>query len=391
MLPDLASNWTTRPLGEVCDLIMGQAPKGNSYNDKGIGTSLIAGAADLGPTTPKPKKWTNAPTKIGKQGDIILCVRATIGDLNWADKEYCYGRGVAGIRVNGQFDPELIWFWLKACKEHLLSLGRGATFKQISKTDIASLPVPDLDIAEQRRIVARIKECMERVEEIEGLRAEAREEADHIFRSHCAEIFSSDWPEIPVKDLISEKPSNGIFKRRKDFGSGVLLANVKNLYGDQVIHPDELERIEASNKEIEKYRLNPGDVLVNRSSLKREGTGRSCVFEGYSEPVLFECHIMKVTPRLDRLHPHLFAAFMNSPLGLSRILMRAKTATMTTWNQTDLQSIQIPTPPLELQEGLVEELANIKALADQVRAEFENGELQFMRESILRKAFAGEL
>ena len=136
MLPNLASTWKTRPLGELCTLIMGQAPKGESYNDKGIGTPLIAGAADLGTTNPTSKKWTTSPTKIGKKGDIILCVRATIGDLNWADSEYCYGRGVSGIRAGEHLEPDFLWFWLSACKLHLLSLGRGATFKQISKKNI---------------------------------------------------------------------------------------------------------------------------------------------------------------------------------------------------------------------------------------------------------------
>ncbi len=293
-----------------------------------------------------------------------------------------------------RLDREFLAFYLRSpiFIDFAKANTRGANLPRIAMKELwkHKFPMPD-NVTEQRRIVARIKECMERVEEIEGLRLEAREETENIFRSHCAEIFLADWPENTVKDLITEKPSNGIFKRRKDFGEGVLLANVKDLYGDQVIHPERLDRVRASNKEIIKYCLNPGDVLVNRSSLKREGTGRSCVFEGCSEPVVFECHIMKVTLRKDKLHPYLFAAFMNCQIGLQRILMRAKTATMTTWNQTDLQSIMVPTPPIKLQENFVEELKTIKGRADELRAGLSNGELKFMRDSILRKAFAGEL
>src|SRR5690606_35304013 len=68
-----------RPLADVADLIMGQAPKGDSYNTDGEGVALIAGASDLGETHPTPSRFTTAPTKIGQEGDIILCVRATIG------------------------------------------------------------------------------------------------------------------------------------------------------------------------------------------------------------------------------------------------------------------------------------------------------------------------
>ena len=87
------------PLKFFAEIIMGQAPKGETYNEHGDGLQLIAGAADLGRLSPKPKKWTNAPTKVGKRGDIIVCVRATIGDLNWADASYCYGRGVAAAPI----------------------------------------------------------------------------------------------------------------------------------------------------------------------------------------------------------------------------------------------------------------------------------------------------
>ncbi len=76
---------------------MGQAPKGTSYSqDEWV--PLIAGAGDFGELSPEPTKLTTAPSKISQPGDVILCIRATIGDRNWSDKEYCLGRGVAELR-----------------------------------------------------------------------------------------------------------------------------------------------------------------------------------------------------------------------------------------------------------------------------------------------------
>lgn len=77
----------------------GQAPKGGSYNVTKRGYPLIAGAGDFGKLTPAPKKYTDAPTKLSMPGDLILCIRATIGNRNWSDKEYCLGRGVAGAKT----------------------------------------------------------------------------------------------------------------------------------------------------------------------------------------------------------------------------------------------------------------------------------------------------
>ena len=78
---------------------MGQAPKGESYNTTGVGYPLIAGAGDFGEQTPAAKKYTDAPTKLSRPGDLVLCIRATIGHRNWSDKVYCLGRGVAGLRT----------------------------------------------------------------------------------------------------------------------------------------------------------------------------------------------------------------------------------------------------------------------------------------------------
>ena len=84
-------------LKDVCDVTMGQAPPGSSYNTQNDGFPLVAGAGDLGPLNPIPKNYTTAPTRISSIGDIILCIRATIGDVNWSDRAYCLGRGVAGL------------------------------------------------------------------------------------------------------------------------------------------------------------------------------------------------------------------------------------------------------------------------------------------------------
>ena len=69
-------------LGDVCEITMGQAPEGSSYNADGVGLPLVAGAGDLGELTPSPIKFTTAATKTSRKGDIILCIRATIGETN---------------------------------------------------------------------------------------------------------------------------------------------------------------------------------------------------------------------------------------------------------------------------------------------------------------------
>ena len=98
-------------LDKVCEIIMGQAPPGDAYNHDGEGWPLIAGAGDFGELYPHAKKHTKAARKVSREGDIVLSIRASIGDHILADGEYCLGRGVAALRprreLNARYLPSL--------------------------------------------------------------------------------------------------------------------------------------------------------------------------------------------------------------------------------------------------------------------------------------------
>ena len=102
----------TASLGDVADVVMGQAPSGESYNHEGEGWPLIAGAGDFGESVPVAKKFTTAPSKLCSDGDIVLGIRASIGEKVLADGQYCLGRGVAGLRAKRNLDQRYLWHWL---------------------------------------------------------------------------------------------------------------------------------------------------------------------------------------------------------------------------------------------------------------------------------------
>ncbi len=85
-------------LSDIAKVIMGQSPSGSSYNNEGKGIELLNGAADYKGKFFNPKQFTSEPTRIAKKGDILLCIRATIGNFAIADSDYCIGRCVAAIR-----------------------------------------------------------------------------------------------------------------------------------------------------------------------------------------------------------------------------------------------------------------------------------------------------
>ena len=180
------SVFPAKMLSAVCDISMGQAPKGDSYNAMRSGYPLIAGAGDFGELTPAPKKYTDAPTKLSRPGDLILCIRATIGDRNWSDKEYCLGRGVAGLRAkDADLSQAYLWHWLDHVAPVLRTQGRGATFLQVSKGDIAALQIPLPPLDEQKRIAG----ILDAADALRAKRRKAVAQLDTLLQATFLDMF----------------------------------------------------------------------------------------------------------------------------------------------------------------------------------------------------------
>ncbi len=207
-------SWRQVPLSEICQIIMGQAPVGSSYNENGNGYALIAGAGDFGDLIPEPKKHTTEASKISQIDDLIICIRATIGDLNWSDKKYCLGRGVAGLRPNSDcLDRRFLWHFIKSNKHQLSAKGTGSTFKQVSRFHIDEWEIPLPPLPEQKRIAA----LLDKADAIRRKRQQAIQLADEFLRSVFLELFGDPvtnpkgWGEVKLGDICEVGSSKRVF------------------------------------------------------------------------------------------------------------------------------------------------------------------------------------
>ena len=394
MLPRINEKWKTCLLREANLVIMGQAPRGDSYNTEGSGTPLIAGAGDFGKRNPEPKKWTTSPQKVGQKGDLILCVRATIGDLNWADNQYCYGRGVSGIRPNSDMHPEFLWYWLATCKTHLLSLGRGAIFKQIAKTDIENLPIPLLPQKEQQRIVTRIKECLGKVDEVEALRKQNLNDAEDLLPALLSEKFEelNACPRKTIGDVCVETRF-GTSKKCNTQGQGTPILRIPNVK-DGLINTDDLKYCPLTPKEEQTILLQEGDLLFVRTNGSRDLVGRCAIFDRPETDYGYASYLIRVRLDKQKVLPEYLSFFLESKEGRKAIDERRRTsAGQFNINSENLRSITFPCPEdLSTQQKLVEEMAEARRNVHQLVAAFKNdSEVAALRESILHQAFSGEL
>ncbi|CAO4149204.1 hypothetical protein LPLAFNJD_LOCUS2886 [Methylorubrum aminovorans] len=162
-------------LGDVAEFVMGQAPPGNSYNEKGEGTVFVK-VGEFGARFPRHRVWTNQPLKFARQGDILICVvGATIGKLNLGI-DCSIGRSVAAIRPRNQTDQTFLFYSLMPFTLRLREEARGTAQGVISRSDLQKIAIWHPPVAEQLRIVAKVDELMTLCDQLEAART-AREAA----------------------------------------------------------------------------------------------------------------------------------------------------------------------------------------------------------------------
>ncbi|WP_428330321.1 restriction endonuclease subunit S [Mucilaginibacter sp.] len=166
----LPIGWQWSKVKNVALIIMGQSPKGSSYNDKGHGTPLINGPVEFGPTPfsyTQLKKWTTEPNKMCTKGDLLICVRgSTTGRLNIAGFTACLGRGVAAIRATS-VEQSFLNHYFNFSTRKIFDMGTGTTFPNVSHDQLADLPIPVMSDLEQKQIVQEIEYRITTAENLE--------------------------------------------------------------------------------------------------------------------------------------------------------------------------------------------------------------------------------
>ena len=162
--PLLPDGWQRVRLGEVCEIIMGQSPPGETYRKVAEGLPFFQGKADFGELHPVARYWCVAPAKVAEKGDILISVRAPVGPTNVADVKCCIGRGLAAIRPNENTHRDFILAALRLYEPDLAKRGSGSTFQAISRNDLENLEIPIPSLREQKRIAGILNQQMAQVE-----------------------------------------------------------------------------------------------------------------------------------------------------------------------------------------------------------------------------------
>lgn len=140
-------------------MIMGQSPDSNLIKeDNGI-YPFMQGNAEFTNLYPKPSLYCDFPNKVSRVGDILMSVRAPVGELNISDREYGIGRGLCSIRP-AYFNTKYFWYFMLKSKGDFSVFSNGSTFEAITTENLLNFPCVVPGIQEQQAIADFLdKEC----------------------------------------------------------------------------------------------------------------------------------------------------------------------------------------------------------------------------------------
>ncbi len=148
LLGKIPKGWRVGTLNDLCEIVMGQSPPGETYNETGEGLPFYQGIRDFGFRFPSMRISCNAPTRLAQKGDVLLSVRAPVGSLNIASEKCAIGRGVASLRINGQHYGFLYYLMKETQWEWEKYEAEGTVFGSATKTDIQkfSIIIPPVEL-----------------------------------------------------------------------------------------------------------------------------------------------------------------------------------------------------------------------------------------------------
>ena len=249
---EFADEWQENQMNDIAKITMGQSPNSENYTNDSNDTLLIQGNADLCNGEVIPRLFTKQITKTCDKEDIIMTVRAPVGDIAISDYNACIGRGVCSIKSS-----KFIYHYLDylKVKGYWKKISKGSTIDSITSDNIKSLVIKTPSKKEQEKIIRTIdlinKKIKLQTKKIETLK---------LFKSSqiCIVLNKVEYKNAPLKDLGYFISGNPIGKGKiTDNGTPVLL------YGDLYTkYEEEINDVNQYIKENRKYvKSEEGDLI----------------------------------------------------------------------------------------------------------------------------------
>lgn len=370
------SKWEIVRLEQIIELVSGQSPSSEFYNDQQNGFPFYQGKLDFGEKfLLEPKVWSTQLTKTSIKNDILMSVRAPVGpvNINPFDK-ICIGRGLCAIRVSEKISNTFLFYYLKTNQDKILG-SDGLAFQSISRDQILEIQVPLAPVNVQEKFVSEIEKL-----EQEEINLSVR----YSLLQNSITILINNSKGVPIKliEITSKigsgatpKGGEGVYKE-----SGISLIRSQNVY-DGFFKEEGLAFIdEAQAKKLDNVAVEQNDILFN---ITGASIARCCIVEDKYLPARVNQHVSIIRAN-DKVSPKYLQLVLTNSEYKNQLLEIGEGATSRqAITKAQLEEFKIPVPSLAEQKKIVTEVEKIEKKIATLQKK--QAEIAAKKEAILKK------
>jgi type I restriction enzyme S subunit len=392
----LRARWQLQRIGDLCELINGRAFKPSDWAKAGLPIVRIQNLND--PTKPYNYYAGTVKTKnLIDTGDVLLSWSGTpgtsFGCFLWDRDRAILNQHIFKVLVNESLcDKEYFTFAVNNVLDEMIAQAHGGVgLRHITKGKLEGIQLPIAPRDEQPGIVNRIKECLKRITEIKRLREDSRKEASVIESSSFADFLegTANNPSqmVAIGDVL-RKVQYGSSAKASANGKGVPILRMGNIQSGHFDFTD-LKYIELTKNDLNKYRLEDGDILINRTN-SQELVGKAAMFEKREGDWVFASYLIRLVVDRSKALPEFVNAAINSRIGRTYVNATARRAIgMVNINAKEIAKMPLPLPSIEKQREVVDRFKQARNIAQSLSAELDMEGIRALPGAVLSKAFAG--
>ncbi len=393
-MTDFPRSWTPASLGDLGTYINGMAFKPSEWTSDGLPIIRIQNLTDPGKPFNRFSGEFDSRYLI-QDGDLLISWSASLGAHIWHRGDAILNQHIFRVEVNeDRVEKHFLYYMVLHILDEIARHTHGSTMKHITKRKFETLSVSVPSKQEQRRIVGKIQAALKRVQKIQELRRGSLTDVDAlekaVFSDFILEYTKNTGVSLVTLGDISERAQYGSSLKANALGEGVPILRMGNIQNGH-LDVNDLKHVSVSAKELTKYRLSEGDILFNRTN-SFELVGKAATFTGMVGDWVFASYLIRLEIDRSKALPEYVIAVINSRIGRNYVHRTARRAIgMVNINAKQILRMKLPLPRLADQASVVRKMRQSKALSDSIRRDLTLDPIDSLPDSILKKAFSGEL
>ena len=290
-------------LGDICEIVSGSTPK-TGIDEYWDGNIKWITPAELNDDTyiinDSVRKITElAVMKTGlssfPKGTVILSSRAPIGKVAIAGCEMYCNQGFKNLICSDKINSKYLYWFLKGNTAYLNSLGRGATFKEISKRIVSEIEINVPNIEKQEEVVS----TLEKISEIIALRKKELRDLDDLIKARFVEMFGDNDKKVAISSLCDV--SGGYSFKSEDISSKgfIKILQIGNVYLDDVNWETTNYLPKGFDNVYSRFLLNEGDIVIalTRPIIQSLGNVKACIVKASDTPCLLNQRVGRIVSK----------------------------------------------------------------------------------------------